>query len=119
VTDNASHRFFPAPQRTDVNVCPQTGNHHNKANPSAAVTSPLVATDNASHRPRPKGTSQRTTWADQGDTAREQGWDRVGGTDTLYDLVWHNVPMHDITVHAREQPGHREDSQLAGRRVLR
>ncbi|MCP4535508.1 MAG: hypothetical protein GY832_00005 [Chloroflexi bacterium] len=53
VTDNASHRSFPAPQRPDVNACPQTATRHNKASPSTAATSPLVVTDNATHRSFP------------------------------------------------------------------
>ncbi|MCP4539211.1 MAG: hypothetical protein GY832_18905 [Chloroflexi bacterium] len=32
---------------------PQTANHRNKANPPATITSPLVATDNATHRQLP------------------------------------------------------------------
>ncbi|MCP4536992.1 MAG: hypothetical protein GY832_07575 [Chloroflexi bacterium] len=60
---------------------PETTNHRNKANPVAMVKHPLVVTDNAtppptphpaSHLPRPKETSQRTTWPDQGETARER-----------------------------------------------
>ncbi|MCP4539724.1 MAG: hypothetical protein GY832_21510 [Chloroflexi bacterium] len=51
---------------------PQTANHRDKANPSTAITSLLVVTDNVTHRPRPKGTSQCTTWTEQGETARER-----------------------------------------------
>ncbi len=55
---------------------PQTANHLDKAHPAAAVTSPLVDTDNASPRsflaPGPRKQANAPPGQTRGETAREQ-----------------------------------------------